>query len=43
MSNLLKTILLSSIALQTAMTPVSAQIAASVSVPVPAIQIFPSL
>ncbi len=40
MSNLLKTILISSIALQTAMVPVSAQVAAVVSVPVPAVPKF---
>ena len=40
MSKFIKTILLSSIALQTAMTPVSAQVAAPVSVQVPAIPKF---
>jgi enediyne biosynthesis protein E4 len=40
MSNLLKTILVSSLALQTAIAPVSAQVAAPVTVTVPAIPKF---
>ena len=40
MSNLLKTILISSIALQTAIAPVSAQVTDQVAAPIPAIPKF---